>query len=486
MSGRLAFLRHYLKANLSVGMGLGFILGVVCKIYLQLDYRYVFLVLLIISFAALFVRGWWMNFFLLVCVFCILGIYRVDYTLNKGIENSYESEYRDKFRISDLRRNGSWYDLTVYNRDLGKGQFKIKSNRDIWIGDVFMIDGVILEPEEFDNFSYKKYLRSLGIFYTLDVRDFVFVKSRNSFQDRVVNLRVELENVAIQRFPEPMSWLFNGLVFGSKLHGRFKDQVKQAGVSHIVAVSGFNVSLMVYFFYMFAGIVPRKVIGPFLILFLIFFVLMLGINNYTALRAALMGSVIVLIKEFGRRVRFLNLIVFSFAVLLLIYPFTIESVSVYLSYSALVGIVYASKIIGNILAKFNLNFDILVLSMSAFIFTLPVSLFIFEEVNFLGIIVNLLILPFVPILTILMICYFVLYSFAFFGFILTFLEYIVWFLGSYIVSMVEFMSGNFGWTFTYTKFPLYLLFLTLFLLIVFLFECEYSRAKKLLGSDAVE
>ena len=123
--------------------------------------------------------------------------------------------------------------------------------------------------------------------------------------------------------PAPQSGLLIGLLLGGdgQLPKTVQDNFSKTGMTHIVAVSGYNVTIIAEYlmlFFLFLGLWRRQafwvsILGIFL------FVLMVGFPS-SAVRAGVMGMLLLWAMKNGRLANSQNAIVFSAAVMLLINP----------------------------------------------------------------------------------------------------------------------------------------------------------------------
>lgn len=153
-------------------------------------------------------------------------------------------------------------------------------------------------------------------------------------------VRRRLQLIIQQALPEPHASLLAGMVLGIKrsLPPDLEVNLIRTGLLHIVVVSGFNVSLVATSLRALLGFFGRRV-GLFLAL--------LGITLFTLLtgaeppvvRAAIMGSVLLLGHYWGRPRDTLYLLLLTVGLMLLINPLYLESLSFQLSALATLGII---------------------------------------------------------------------------------------------------------------------------------------------------
>lgn len=222
----------------------------------------------------------------------------------------------------------------------------------------------------------------------------------------IQNYRAFLEDQIKKNLPFPEENLFRGIFLGARFDNReVRQQFIDSGLIHITAVSGQNLTLMFSIFYEALksfSILSVRLITPLSLVLIIFFVLLMGFEG-NVLRAALMGFLLILAKNnFGRLILRRNILVFSLLIFTLAVPESIfEDVSTQLSFLAITGILYLAPVIESKLSFFS-QFIFLRKTfsetLSAQIFTLPLILYRFGNINLLSLFANLLVMPLVPYL----------------------------------------------------------------------------------------
>lgn len=196
-----------------------------------------------------------------------------------------------------------------------------------------------------------------------------------------------------------------GLILGGSngFSEEFKRMLQDTGTSHLVAVSGFNISIITIFLFMLMrNLFSRRVAFASTIVMLIFFVLLTSMSA-SVVRAAIMGGLFILGKAFGRKGNLLNLLFVAALLMLLVNPYTIYDAGFQLSFLATFGLIVSMDGFSNLISKYkfsNLSKDILTALLSTIIaqvYTLPVLLLSFGRVSLIAPLVNLFILPFVPL-----------------------------------------------------------------------------------------
>ena len=178
------------------------------------------------------------------------------------------------------------------------------------------------------------------------------------------------------------------------------------GTRHIIAISGLHITIItVMLMYLLLAIgINRNKAFYLAVLAMAFFVIMIGLPP-SAVRAAVMGGLVLLAVKVGRLNSSLNAIVFAAAAMLIINPDLLRhSVGFQLSFAAVLGIIYlfpilekySEKIIKSDLAAYRFVRSVILITLSAQIATLPILINSFENLSLSSILANVLILPIVP------------------------------------------------------------------------------------------
>jgi competence protein ComEC len=217
-------------------------------------------------------------------------------------------------------------------------------------------------------------------------------------------IRIQFEDVLAQVLPYPHSSLASGLIVGIK--SGFPKDLRQAaivtGTIHIVAISGFNVTLIIRIFSDWIKAWGRKesfFIGT---LVIIIFVILVG-GQASVVRAGIMGWLFMLARFLYRQPYILNALLFSASLMALQEPEILtDDIGFQLSFTAMLGLIYISPIVQLGVERWRgLNWlpkmfkSALIETLGAQIMVAPLIIFYFERISPLSPIPNLLILPFI-------------------------------------------------------------------------------------------
>ncbi len=199
--------------------------------------------------------------------------------------------------------------------------------------------------------------------------------------------------------PEPQASFGLGLLIGQRttLPQEILNQLALVGLVHIVAVSGYNVTIL-------ARAVARLKLGSKyqqLVLSLTLIAAFVLVTGFSAsiVRAALVSLLSLWAWFYGRKVQPVVLIAFAAALTGLLNPFYVWSdLGWYLSFLAFFGVLVIAPIIVKRLFKRqpkNLTM-VLVETFSAEVMTLPLIMVSFGQLSLIALVANLLVLPLVP------------------------------------------------------------------------------------------
>jgi len=226
-----------------------------------------------------------------------------------------------------------------------------------------------------------------------------FVSSHKSVRKSFAILTDKINSVFLVLMPGNAGQLAKGLLFGDpEFSDTFSSQIKKSGLTHIVAVSGYNVSIiLVVMFGLLRKYTGKRAAFWLSIGGLIGFCLLSG-GSSSVVRAAIMGLCAIIGKMAGRKSQGLNLLTLAGVLMLLYNPFLIYDIGFQLSFVATTGIFFSEKVIGLIqIPRFETLIKILAETICAQIFCFGIILYHFGTVTLIGLFSNIFILPLVPL-----------------------------------------------------------------------------------------
>ena len=232
--------------------------------------------------------------------------------------------------------------------------------------------------------------------------------------------------------------LLQGLLLGGSqsFSKNMQQNFRTTGITHIVAISGFNISLIIV---LVQGILEKIKLGfkiqfTIILLFLSLFVVLVG-PTPSVLRAALMGVIMLLARLFGRSCGGIRALILASVVMLTYNPYYIFSVSFQLSFLATFGLISFLDITEVLSFKgVELIKETAWATIVANLYTLPILINTFGYFSPLSIIPNVIILPIVPLTMLLELLLFV-------PFIGNYLGIFAGLICAWILGFVEWLSS---------------------------------------------
>ncbi|TSC88855.1 MAG: competence protein ComEC [Parcubacteria group bacterium Gr01-1014_3] len=270
-------------------------------------------------------------------------------------------------------------------------------------GDVLKIDGKVEEiPEEYKN-SYLKNgivarMRNPKITPTGENEGFWLKRGLFSIRDFVRDSFYKVLS------PERAAFL-SGLILGdtSGFTKEFREKLSLTGTSHLVALSGYNVAIIIDAIGLaLAGRVSRRTFFVLTVVIILGFVVMTGAEA-SVVRAAIMASLLLLANQIGRIHNFRNALALAALLMVLANPrVLVWDIGFQLSFAALLGIVYLAPALRKLVrAKEEpgiLNWrQNLFATLSAQLAVLPILLSSFGTVSAMGLLTNMLLLSAIPL-----------------------------------------------------------------------------------------
>ena len=280
-------------------------------------------------------------------------------------------------------------------------------------GDLVQVEGKLEKPKNFstdtgNDFDYINYLAKEDIFYQISVANPKIISRGNGSLIKTKlfafkNAFVGKINLLIK---EPESSLLSGLLLGAKnsLGQDIQQDFRQAGVSHIVALSGYNITIVAVGIMSVLAFLPRAVSLSFGVLGILAFAIMTG-GTATVMRASIMALLVLLAKATNRKYDISRALLLAGILMLIQNPkILVFDISFQLSFLSTLALIFVSPIIEKkmifITEKYKLR-EIITATVATQIFVLP---FIFYKMGLLSVfalLANVLILPFIPLVMLL-------------------------------------------------------------------------------------
>ncbi len=411
------------KSKILLYLSLSFIFG----IFLALKLHFSQLLLLGFSILGLsLISVFWKKkkvvFLGFVLIFLVLGIWRGFLAEEKFLGNKLQN-FNNKGEVVLMGRVSEEPDireektkLTIESEKLvvekkeilvsGKILTTVGRYPEYKYGDKLKIEGELKTPPVFEDFNYRNYLKKDGIISVIYYPEVRLLK-RGEYQNvfswfygRILLFKSNLRKVLYSNLSPPYSFILGAMVLGdkSKMPQDLKEKLNTAGVRHITAVSGMHVVIL-------SGIIMSFLLSLgfwrgqafyFSLLILFLFILMIGAHP-SAIRAGIMGGLLLFGEKIGRRNVSIRGLVLACFLMLAFNPFLLlYDAGFQLSFLAVAGIIYFGsffKRLFNFVPEVLKLRGILVMTFSAQVFTFPLLIYHFGRISLVTPLVNLLVLP---------------------------------------------------------------------------------------------
>ncbi|MFA7192154.1 MAG: ComEC/Rec2 family competence protein [Candidatus Paceibacterota bacterium] len=276
-------------------------------------------------------------------------------------------------------------------------------------GDEIYVKGSLETPENFitntgKEFNYERYLANRDVYFTVQYAEVDVVSHDQGsmikkYLFKLKNNFVENINLAIGH---PSSDLANGLILGVK--GNFSEKMRNdfvtTGTIHIIALSGYNVTIVANSVVKVFGIIFSMAISLGLGVFvIILFVVMAG-SGASAVRAGVMAIIALLGRISGRNYDASRALIIAGLIMFAYDPRVVTDISFQLSFVATFGILYITPMVVSwvflIPARFGIR-EIASTTIAAQIAVLPLLLYSSGILSFVSFPANIFILPFIPL-----------------------------------------------------------------------------------------
>lgn len=281
-------------------------------------------------------------------------------------------------------------------------------------GDELEIKGILETPPELEDFSYREYLARQGIYSTL-WRPQIALMARgqgSALRKALLGFKRRAQKVIALILHEPQAALLTGILLGIEtgIPADLAKAFSATGTTHIIAISGFNISII-------AGLLSRlaqRLFGkrramPVALVGIIVYTILVGASA-AVVRAAIMGCLYVIATHYGRQTEALTSLIAAATLMTLLNPQTLWDLGFQLSFAATLGLIlytpplqsWFERLLSSALSPGTarravevLN-EALIVTLAAQITTLPIIVYHFRRLSLVTLLSNFLILSAQP------------------------------------------------------------------------------------------
>lgn len=441
------------KSKVFFYLCLSFIIGVFTASLIKINF---IIILLFLVSGVFFLSLFWENkkavVFGLCLVFLSLGFFQTKSVQDKIINNKFEygnNIVLEGIILKDPELRGRYARILVGD-SYGKVLINASRYPEYEYNDRIRFEGKIEAPPVFEDFNYRDYLLKDGIYAVMsypkiELLDKDYNKGVWPFiYSNVLSFKSRLRQSIQNNFSIPYSSILEGMILGdnSAMDNDLKNKLNITGLRHIIAISGSHIviisSILMSFFLMLGLWRSHAFYAS--VIFISLFIILSGFPA-SGVRAAIMGGIFLLAQKTGRKNESSRTIVMAAAVMLFFNPLLLlYDVGFQLSFLASMGIIHFSPVINRKIGFLKGELKNMVsMTFSAQIFTLPILVYNFGSISLVSFITNILILP-------------ATYLIMIFGFVSNLLGMIsdilgwifslpLWLLLTYFIKVMDLFSG---------------------------------------------
>jgi len=271
-------------------------------------------------------------------------------------------------------------------------------------------------PRNPGEFNYRRYLANHHIFATayLDFGQLITITDNSGITlRRLANTaRLHIENLIDRSMTGEQNAILKALIVG--VRGEISDETVQTfvdtGVIHVLAVSGLHVGYVTLVILLILGFlrIPKKPKMIMAIIGLGFYALMVDLRP-SVNRAVIMAILVLIAQGWEKRVNVYNTISAAALIQTLCDPLQMFDMGFQLSFMAVISIVYIYRRLEYLLpaklksAGIKSSFlrsiwQLFLVSLSALLGTLPITIFYFQRVPVISLVANLAVVPLVGVI----------------------------------------------------------------------------------------
>lgn len=337
----------------------------------------------------------------LFCVVLAFSVFSFKNDINISKQSSAQ-KLRGNFLITEMNEtdkgfNGVLKVVKCSNHDIKRGT-KISfytSKPDFKTGDRILTE---IEAESALNGEYEEFNLSEGILYSSKIDKIVAVSGKNRIYSVAEGTRNYINSLISDYTDKNVFSTIAGLLIGDKsgFSDEFSENIRHSGVSHVMVVSGMHLAIIMSAVNSFI----KKMFYNRFIRFVcsassVFYIMAVCGFTPSILRAGLMYIILSSSILYGRDGDSVNALSLSVCFILIFSPCTVFNISFQLSVLSTLGILLLNPVFERCLRLKNdftgKTVSSILTSVSALIFTAPITVFKFKEFSLSALLTNLLI-----------------------------------------------------------------------------------------------
>lgn len=366
---------------------------------------------------------------LLILLAASSGLLRAGFDIGEGNETVFDPVLGERIEaegvvvtVPEITSSGQNVTVEIEKLSLVDGEKVIRGESktvvyarsfpELYYGDKVRLTGKLQEPSRFETdtgrmFNYPRYLAREEIFYEMPqpMIEVIEEGGGNFLKGALASLREDLLSVIHRQIPDPHAALTGGVILGAEdaLGEALEQDFRDAGVIHIVVLSGYHVTTVAVAIgavLLFAGlsVTAASVIA---IGGVALFALLVGFTP-TVIRASIMAIIALFARIFSRQYAASRGLALAAVLMVGVNPhILLFDPSFQLSAVATAGLIGFGGSIADKLSMIPVRFglrEMATATIAAQIAVSPLLVFYTGKLSLVSLVVNILVLPVVPIL----------------------------------------------------------------------------------------
>ncbi len=262
------------------------------------------------------------------------------------------------------------------------------------LGDTIKLSGeykLVDNNTVFNLFNYKKYLLSKGIKYSFTANE---IKKISSNTNILYFLKNKIKNY-LNTF-KSRNYLNAFLLSENNIDDLYKKSFQSNGISHLFAISGMHITVFTLIINKLLSLLikNKKTIYLSIYIFLLIYMFLTGFTP-SVIRGSLLYILNSLKKILKINIKTIYILILIFSICLLVNPYVVYNIGFKFSFIISSYLIIFNRIINQYNNYFIKTF---VISLIAFLVSMPICINNFFEINLLSPFVNILFVPFISII----------------------------------------------------------------------------------------
>lgn len=351
-----------------------------------------------------------LKLFIILLISIILGISNI-----KIQEKRFNSIYKANEKLtliakvdSDIEEteDGIKFTIKIIKNTKYKNtklQVYIKEKANTEYGDIVKVEGTFQNIDSYKNsgvFNLKEYLKKEKIYGNLKINNLEILNKSKTIKSIFFKIRKYIKEKYESSYSSKTKSYLEVIILGEKsnLEEETKNNFKEGGISHILAISGMHISIIILLIKKVLDKLIKSQKKKYIVLIILLIIYSQVINfSSSAIRSIIMAILHIIAKAINKKDNFLVNLSLSSLVILIINPYNLIDSGFQLSFLATLSLVkilpkIRNSIIQNKILKY--IYTSIIVSISANILILPIIIKSFKKFSISMYLVQIFIIPF--------------------------------------------------------------------------------------------